>query len=189
MSACAIDGCDKPVFGHGWCSKHYTRWRRHGDPTKKHRTRAEEFWRRVDPVDEPNVCWIWKGHIRKSDGYGAFCYQGDQVLAHRESYELNVGPVPECLQLDHLCRNRACVRPDHLEAVTQAVNIRRGISGVVTSARIRSRTHCPQGHPYAGDNLIIVPRPTRKSPERRCRACSRAATARSLAKKKKETIQ
>lgn len=152
----------------------------------KRRTRAEEFTRRVPPEPEgPDDCQEWGGNIRKADGYGEFCYANTRVLAHRAAYELNVGPISDELQIDHLCRNRACVRPDHLEAVTQQVNIARGEVGLATGAKQRAKTHCPRGHPYAGPNLITVTRKTR-NPERRCRTCANDATRRCTAKKKKK---
>ena len=80
------------------------------------------------------------------------------ALAHRVAYELQVGPIPVGLQLDHLCRVRSCVNPAHLEPVTSAENTRRGLRAM--------KTHCPQGHPYAGENLLIRP-----TGQRRCRTC------------------
>lgn len=70
-------------------------------------------------------CWIWTGSTIRS-GYGRLMYRGEQVLAHRRYYEHHVGPIPEGLTIDHLCRVRACVNPDHLEPVTNAENVRRG---------------------------------------------------------------
>lgn len=104
-------------------------------------------------------CWYWTGYTRK-DGYAPANYQGKRWAAHRLVWTLLVGPIPEGLQLDHLCRVRHCVNPDHLEPVTPAENTRRGARA--------TKMACPQGHPYEGDNLMIV------AGERFCRTCHRA---------------
>lgn len=104
-------------------------------------------------------CWEWTG-AKNAGGYGV-C-RGQQ--AHRASYELLVGPIPAGLQLDHLCRNRACVNPDHLEPVTRKVNILRGEGVAAKNAR---KTHCLNGHELTGHNLI------QHKGGRECRACAR----------------
>ena len=105
-------------------------------------------------------CWEWQNYLRK-DGYGAV----GNKLAHRISYEALVGPIPDGLTIDHLCRNRRCVNPAHLEPVTMAINILRGISPAANHAR---KTHCIYGHELAGDNLYVDPKRRRI-----CRVCSR----------------
>ena len=111
-------------------------------------------------------CWEWTGCLMPL-GYGQLRRDGKTVYAHRVMYELMVGPIPEGLFIDHLCRNRKCVRPDHLEAVTNEVNIMRGNS---VPARRARQTHCKEGHELAGDNLFVTVRG-----HRICRTCRRMA--------------
>src|ERR1019366_5456905 len=109
-------------------------------------------------------CWTWTGSLDK-DGYGKSWQEGGSYRAHRASYEFFVGPIPAGLTIDHLCRNRACVRPDHLEPVTNGVNIMRGIGVAPVNVR---KTECPSGHAYSGANLRI------EGTERLCRTCQNA---------------
>ena len=100
------------------------------------------------------------------EGYGQFWDGTRLVRAHRFAYEQIVGPIPDGLQLDHLCRVRSCVNPAHLEPVTCQVNLLRGTGA---SARNAIKTHCPQGHAYGDFNTYIRPEGWR-----RCRECHRA---------------
>lgn len=111
-------------------------------------------------------CWLWTGRPNQRSGYAEFSAGGDRlhVKAHRWAYEYFVGPIPDGLQLDHLCRVRHCVNPDHLEAVTQRENIMRGES---FAARNAQKTRCYRGHPLDGENLYIQP----SNGGRFCRAC------------------
>lgn len=106
------------------------------------------FWHRVNLTDS---CWLWTGHAAGS--YGRIRVDGVRVQAHRYAYAVIAGrSIPDGLQLDHLCRNRLCVNPDHLEPVTNRENCLRGISRPALQAR---QTECIHGHPLAGDNLRI----------------------------------
>lgn len=117
----------------------------------------ERFWSRVDASGD---CWEWTG-ARHSGGYGHLGRDGTTHYAHRYAYEQLVGPIPSGQQLDHLCRNRVCVNPDHLEPVTRRANILRGYSPAARHARAEM---CAQGHPLDG---------LRATNKRWCRACDR----------------
>lgn len=126
------------------------------------------FWAKV-PVrpETPESCWEWTG--TRSRGYGRVTVNGERFMAHRRSYEMAFGPIPLGLEVDHLCHNRRCVRPSHLEAVTPAVNKQRA------GARIPRATHCINGHEYSPENTYwSKPRPPRRyTPFRQCRTCHR----------------
>ena len=133
------------------------------------------FWSKVAipvlPQGEflPSDCWEWIAG-RTTAGYGTFAPGREKrTYAHRFSYELLVGPIPEGLHIDHLCRNRGCVNPDHLEPVTNRENGRRGMAAMVGRARCAAITHCPQGHAYTKENTYVDKRRCRQ-----CRECSRA---------------
>lgn len=113
-------------------------------------TFTERFFSRTDVTVDG--CWTWTGSIA-GNGYGGIRVAGVWTRAHRVAYEMFVGPIPPGLVIDHLCRNRRCVRPDHLEPVTFRENILRGSAPSAVHAR---KTECPRGHPYAGDNLRVV---------------------------------
>ena len=122
---CSIDGCVKPGRKRGWCVMHYERWKRNGDPLKVQQIRGDHVARLMSHVRiDPSGCWIWTGLLNAS-GYGRMGWQGSLRLAHRVSYALLKGPLVEGLDIDHLCRVRPCVNPDHLEQVERQVNLLR----------------------------------------------------------------
>lgn len=106
-------------------------------------------------------CWQWRGAT--TWGYGTAWAEGRTRRAHRLAYELLIGPIPDGLDLDHLCRNRACVNPTHLEPVTRRVNLLRGVG---LTARRAAQTACIHGHPFDQANTI-----RRRDGTRDCRSC------------------
>lgn len=118
-------------------------------------------------------CWEWTG-ARNDDGYGRFFLSGNKH-AHRVAYELAVGPIAPGLVIDHLCRNRCCVNPEHMEPVTRAENNRRGDRYAMGSWE-RSVTHCPSGHEYTPENTRV--HLSRGSFCRLCRTCERVRNKR-----------
>ena len=122
----------------------------------------ERFWSKVEITDN---CWNWRagdnGH-----GYGLFWYGKKYHVAHRFSLKLFNIEIPQGLEVDHLCRNRGCVNPNHMELVTRRENVIRGILPGMTRAMQLNKTHCPQGHPYDSVNTYIRPQAGRG-----CRTC------------------
>lgn len=186
---CDVDWCEAPHEARGYCRIHYRRFRDHGDPeggsvyhnakysTKAHdrKTLERRFWRKVH--FEPNSgCWLYSGG---ENGHG-YCsiklpHCGRRIYVHRLSYEMHKGAIPAGLEIDHRCRVRCCVNPDHLEAVTVTENRRRIPDGLRGA---RKKSHCKQGHPYAGENLYLTPRGYQV-----CRTCQRRSDKRFKARK------
>lgn len=120
----------------------------------------------LDLVEVTETCWLWFGKIHK--GYGTFSMDGRKQQAHRLFWEFVNGPVPQGLELDHLCRVRHCVNPDHLEPVTHAENIGRAPVHVT-----KRRSVCKNGHPLTGDNVVTWTRASGLV-VRDCRECKNA---------------
>lgn len=135
---CIIDDCTRPGDGsRGWCQGHYWRWMEYGTPhgggpTQIHGDDELRFWSYVDASGD---CWEWTG-LLSQDGYGRITIKGRNRTAHRVAWEWLVGPIEE-ETLDHLCRNRPCVNPDHLEPVSAAENTMRGYG--LAAKRMRER--------------------------------------------------
>lgn len=128
-------------------------------------------------------CWEWTAS-KNSAGYGQM-HAGPgrgPVRAHRVLYELLVGPIPEGLTIDHLCRNRGCVNPAHMEPVTRGENVKRGTVGEVNRARMLGRTHCKFGHEFSPENTDT------RYGTRRCVACMRRRARDYQRRKRKATV-
>jgi len=122
------------------------------------------YWSKVQ--EAADGCWTWVASIG-GGGYGTVKYDGKVRKAHRVGYEALVAPIPDGLDLDHLCRVRACVNPDHLEPVTRQENILRGTAPAARNATVAS---CPKGHEYDDVNTYVYVRKDGRV-GRYCRAC------------------
>jgi len=137
------------------------------------RSAVERFWVKVDKTGD---CWLWMAGLC-SGGYGQFRISTERkTVAHRFAYEQMVGPVPDGLQLDHLCRVKRCVNPSHLEPVTGRVNTLRSSGPTAMHAR---QTHCKRGHEFTSENTWLT-----KAGHRVCSTCALAGARRRYAEKR-----
>lgn len=174
---CVVDRCTDAYLARGFCSYHYGQWRRRTPIEERRRKTPEQrFWPKVNrdgpvPAARPDLCpcWLWIG-AKNPNGYGQFWWNGRLGLAHRYAYELLVGPFPDGLEPDHLCRVRGCVRPDHLEPVTHQENSLRGDSPPARQAR---QTHCKNGHAFTLENTRLQINRAGRA-KRHCRTCAKA---------------
>ncbi len=160
---------------------HYARWRLYGDVSDDHafgnvsdfkRRRALMAKIRVDELG----CWVWTG-TKTAEGYGQMRVGGRRRdYTHRVSYQLHKGPIPEGLAIDHLCKNRACANPEHLEAVHPRINAMRGDAPGIVAYRTN---RCKRNHEFTPENTITV-----GGRWRRCRTCENAWQRERRAKKK-----
>lgn len=139
-------------------------------------TPIERFCKYIEVSEDG--CWLWTGYVNP-DGYGAFGFNGKTQPAHRVSYELFYSSIPGSMVVHHRCCNRRCVNPRHLEIRTRRENV---LLGTSPSALAAKKTHCPQGHPYSGDNLVFA-----SNGGRVCLICRRAAGRRHMAKKRRDS--
>lgn len=168
---CRVAECDSPADSRHLCGKHLQRLNRLGTTDLTPRPNlSERFWVKVNkdaPISavRPDLghCWLWTASL-DGKGYGKIGVKGKLLQAHRLSYEMVLGAIPDGLVLDHLCRIRHCVNPGHLEPVTQRVNLLRGQTLTAKEVQV---THCPQDHPYDEANTYQY------GNNRKCRACRR----------------
>jgi hypothetical protein len=145
-----------------------------------------KFWSRAvfDDQGYGTPCLTWVAR-RTRAGYGSFVVKRRSRYAHRLSYTAVKGPIPVGLVIDHLCRNRACINPDHLEPVTNRENILRGNTIMAANA---AKTHCPEGHEYTPENTRLRTG-AGKAQSRECRTCARIKSRARKARRRRERKQ
>lgn len=136
--------------------------------------RGLKIFSRHDPLDErllskrkidANGCWLWTGTLKR--GYGAITFKYKQLAVHRVAFQLFNGPIKDGMSLDHLCCNKRCFNPMHLEQCTRAENIRR-----YWGPSYNPKTHCANGHPITEENTYFAPK---RPKTRECRICRNLA--------------
>lgn len=164
---CSVDGCESAAQkSRTICRTHRARKQKYGtyeDPKPTALQRFNDGYR----VDASG-CWLWLGFLN-DHGYGQIQDRGVASYAHRWSYQTFIGPIADGLQIDHLCRVRSCVNPNHLEPVTPLLNNRRGESPWSVNAR---KTHCIRGHEFTAANTRVS-----RQGWRSCRQCERIGSA------------
>ena len=175
---CSTVGCPKPVRARELCATHYAALRSKGGVPRR-KPPVEAFWDNVNkagpiPAHRPDLgpCWIWTGYLHPHPIYGGYGQTSGRVgssrRAHIVAYELLIGAIPDGLELDHLCRNRACVNVlTHIELVTHRENQLRGTSAFAVNA---AKTHCLNGHEFTPANTYISPG---QPGMRKCKTCRR----------------
>jgi len=160
-----LGGCGRKHVARGYCDCHYSRIKKTGTavlPPKS--SLVDRFWAKV--LKSSDGCWVWGG-APTSSGYGSICEGAKKVWsAHALSLVIHGRPRPSGLHIDHLCRNRMCVNPDHLEYVTLAENLRRGVGPQAINS---AKTHCIRGHEFLLENTYV----DSKTKKRKCRTCAK----------------
>lgn len=147
--------------------------------TKTYEQKVETFWKHVDRSGGDNACWPWTSWMN-SKGYGKFKLCGWHSSAHRIAYAVTHGEIPEGYDIDHICNNRACCNPSHLQAISHRENVLRSENTI--AGRQSRQTHCKRGHPLSGDNLLM------EGNKRFCRECKRLARPDELARRKQRRM-
>ena len=131
---CSVEDCDRPTMARGWCSKHWQRWKAHGDPLggRRRYTSFEESYRAR--TEWRGDCLVWTGSVT-GKGYGRFAFGGESKSVHRYAWERENGPIPEGMQVDHICWNKLCSNVEHLRLASSAQN-----KAYMPGATIRSVT-------------------------------------------------
>ncbi len=179
LPTCVAPGCDAVPKNRSMCWAHYKRLRKYGSydlPTVMDRVMESVA------IDPDTGCWVWTKSLERN-GYARMSVGHKVDGVHRITYKERHGydAIPDGYEIDHLCRNRACCNPDHLEAVEHRENIMRSPIAV---ARINAdKTECWRGHPLSGPNLH-----TNARGHRSCRACSRIKTAQHRARQKEKSL-
>lgn len=161
---CKVPGCTKEAGTRGLCTMHYSRNRREALGVAR-----PERYQVVDPLAkilsniDVGFCWEWNRKLNNR-GYGVTNVNKKRWYVHRLMWTLMVGPIPDGMEIDHMCRNRACCNPEHLDLVTGQVNTLRGVSPASSHAK---RDECSYGHEYTAETMHVV------RGARRCRICER----------------